>query len=56
MDELLTVEETAKILKYIPQTVKKLIKENKLKGQKVGNEYRVRREDLENFIEGKTNA
>lgn len=53
MDELLTLEEAGKILKYDSNTIRKLVKAGKLKGQRIGNEYRIKREDLEAFIEGK---
>jgi len=56
MDELLTLEEARKILKYSLSTIRMLVKTGKLKGQRIGNEYRIKKEDLEAFIEGKPNA
>jgi excisionase family DNA binding protein len=55
MQELLTLEDVAQVLKCNSQTVRKLVKSGKLKGQLIAGRYIIKREDLEAFIEGKTN-
>jgi excisionase family DNA binding protein len=47
-----TVEEVAGILKVSVQTVRKLIKEGKLKAFRVGLQLRVRKEDLDRYMGG----
>jgi excisionase family DNA binding protein len=54
MDELLTTEEVAQELKYHIETVRKWIREGKLKATRINRkEYRVRRSELEKFLEEK---
>lgn len=53
MDELenfLTVNEVAERLKVTPQYVRKLIKENKLNAERVGNQWLVKNNNLDDFI------
>ena len=51
MEELLTTEEIAKELKYHIETVRKWIREGKLKATRINRkEYRVKRSDLERFL------
>lgn len=51
MDELLTTEEIAKELKYHIETVRKWIREGKLKAMRINRkEYRVKRSELERFL------
>jgi excisionase family DNA binding protein len=47
MDEIFTVEQVADYLKVSISTVRRLIKAKKLKAYKVGNQYRIRKADLE---------
>ena len=47
---VMTVEEVAEILQVNPQTVRKLIKEGKLKSFYVGSLVRIRKEDLEEYM------
>ena len=49
-----TIEEVADILKVSTTTVRKLIKEKKLKVTRVGMQLRVRKEDLDRFLESQT--
>ena len=52
MDELLTTEEVARELKYHIVTVRKWIREGKLKATRINRkEYRIKRSDLEKFLE-----
>lgn len=46
-DEYLTTEEAAKLLKLHPDTVRRLIREGKLPGIKIGGQYRIRRRDID---------
>ena len=50
LDNLLTVQETAKHLKVTPQYTRKLIKEEKLKATRIGTQWVVKPEDLELYI------
>src|SRR5258708_5910048 len=53
-DELMTTEEIAQELKYHIETVRKWIREGKLKATRINRkEYRVRRSELERFLAGK---
>lgn len=50
MNGILTLKEAAGSLKVHPETVKKWIIAGKLKGYKLGNLYRIRREDFDEFL------
>jgi excisionase family DNA binding protein len=51
LEELLTTEEIAKELKYHIETVRKWIREGKLKATRINKkEYRVKRSELERFL------
>jgi excisionase family DNA binding protein len=49
---ILTVEEVAEILRVHRVTVGKLLAKGELKGFKVGLAWRVKRESLEEFMDG----
>lgn len=49
---LLTPEQVADNLQLHHLTVLKFIKNKKLKSIKIGRVYRIREEDLQNFLEG----
>jgi excisionase family DNA binding protein len=49
-----TVEEVAKILRVSPPTVRKLIREGQLKAVRVGVQIRIRKEDLDRFLESQS--
>jgi excisionase family DNA binding protein len=51
MDELLTPEQAAAILQLSPKTIKDWLRAGKLTGCKVGRVWRVKRADLEAFIQ-----
>jgi excisionase family DNA binding protein len=50
-DEYLTTEEAAQLLKIHRDNVRRLIREGKLPSVKVGGQYRLRRKDLEEWLE-----
>jgi excisionase family DNA binding protein len=50
-NELLTVERVAEELSVHPKTVRTWIREGKLVAVDLGKEYRVRRSDLDRFLE-----
>ncbi|HEY0071287.1 MAG TPA: helix-turn-helix domain-containing protein [Chloroflexia bacterium] len=52
--ELLTVEETASILKLSPYTIREMLNQKKLPGIKVGRQWRIREQDLLRFLESGT--
>lgn len=45
--DMLTVREVAKLLRLHPSAVYRLLRENKLRGFKVGRSWRFKRSDLE---------
>jgi excisionase family DNA binding protein len=51
MEEILTAEQVAQILQVHPFTVLKFIKQGKLKASKLGRVYRIRRSDVDNFLD-----
>lgn len=53
-DEVLTTTEAMKYVKTSRQTIIKLIRERKLKANKVGRNYRLLKKDLDNFIRGES--
>ena len=50
-DSILTVEQVAQILQVHPFTVLKFIKQGKLKAAKLGRVYRIRRSEVDKFID-----
>jgi len=48
--EVYTPEEVAEILKVNADTIRRYLREEKIKGFKIGNSWRVRAEELENFM------
>ncbi len=55
MDKLLTPEEVAEKLKISVYTVKNYLRKGIIKGIKVGDLWRVRERDLEEFIQKQLN-
>ena len=51
--DILTVEETARILKISPFTVRELLKAGELPGRKVGRQWRILQTDLQAFLSQK---
>lgn len=51
MEELLTAKEVARILRRHPYTVKRLMRQGKITAHMIGGSYRVKREDLDRYIE-----
>ncbi|WP_304944384.1 helix-turn-helix domain-containing protein [Vallitalea guaymasensis] len=50
-----TVDQVAEMLKIHPKTVRKYVREGKLRGTKVGKQWRVTGHDLSLFMEGQEN-
>lgn len=48
---LLTTEDVAGLLQLDIETVRRYIREGKLRAIKIGGQYRIRREDFEEFLE-----
>lgn len=46
----LTIEEAAELLRIHPDTVRRLIREKRLPGKKLGREWRISREMLDKFM------
>lgn len=51
-----TIEEVAKMLKVVYLTVYRWIQDGKLKAYKAGKQYRVEKEDLNNFVKNYKNT
>ncbi|MGB9663169.1 MAG: helix-turn-helix domain-containing protein [Moorellaceae bacterium] len=51
MDRLLTPEEAAEILAVSPKSVREWLRQGKLKGVKAGRLWRIRKCDLEAFLD-----
>ena len=45
-DEYFTIDELSKILKVNRRTIERLIKSNKINYIKIGNQYRIKKEDF----------
>ena len=45
-DEFYTIDETARILKLSNQTIRKMLKENKIAYIKIGRNYRISKNEL----------
>ena len=50
--QLYTVDEIAKILQAHPVTIRRYIREGKIKAQKIGKRYYVTKENLKAFVSG----
>lgn len=50
-DDLLSPEDAAKVLKVSRRTVDKFLREGSLSGSKIGRFWRIKPDDLDNFIE-----
>ncbi|WP_252187810.1 helix-turn-helix domain-containing protein [Anaeromonas frigoriresistens] len=50
-DEIMTISEVANYLKISEVTTYKFVKEGKIPGFKIGRHWRVKKEDLTEFIE-----
>ena len=48
--QYLTVEEVARLLRVSPPTVRQLIESGELKAVRVGRQFRIAREDLDDYI------
>ena len=55
MDKLLTLKETAKILRVSERTIMRYLKSGKLKASKVG-QWRIKESDLEKFLKQNSNV
>ena len=55
MDKLLTLKETAKILRVSERTIMRYLKSGKLKASKVG-QWRIKESDLEKFLKENSNV
>jgi len=51
---LYTLEQVAEILQVSTRTVRTLIKEKKLKAVRVGAQIRIRKEDLDSYLESQS--
>lgn len=51
--ELMKVIEVAEYLRIHPEVVRRWLREGKLKGYKVGKEWRISKRDIDDMIKGK---
>ena len=56
MSEIYTPNEVAKKLKVSEQTIRRYLREGKLEGFKIGNNWRIKEQSFLEFIENKTSA
>lgn len=49
-DEILTIEETASLLKVSTATIRRWIKRGRIKAFRAGREYRIRKMDIEELF------
>jgi len=54
VEELLTIDEVARILKVSIQTIRRMIDEGELKAIKIRGQWRIKREDLQDYIDRKS--
>lgn len=52
-EQYYTIEEVAKMLKVVYLTVYRWIQDDKLKAYKAGKQYRIKKLDLDKFVERK---
>ena len=50
--KLLKTEEVGKILSFSPKKIRKMIATGELPALKIGGEFRIRQEDLQNYVDG----
>lgn len=50
-NELMTIEEAAKYFRSTPATIRRLVKSSELPGIRVGRQFRIRRLDLEAWMQ-----
>ena len=55
MDKLLTLKETAKVLRVSERTIMRYLKSGKLKASRVG-QWRIKQSDLNKFLEKYSNV
>lgn len=53
LDKYYSVEETAEILQAHPDTIRRYIRQKKLRAARIGKSYRVSEKDLQSFIESR---
>ena len=53
--EVYTPSELSEILKVSEELIRKLLRRDELKGSKVGKYWRVKKEDLENYLDKNKN-
>ncbi|MHB1000418.1 MAG: helix-turn-helix domain-containing protein [Armatimonadota bacterium] len=53
MNEYLSVEEISSMLQINPKTIRRHIRDGKLKAVKVGSQWRVKREDLNSYMDSR---
>jgi len=56
MTEIYTPEEVAKKLKVSEQTIRRYLREEKIEGFKIGNNWRIKEQSFLKFIENQTSA
>ena len=52
MDDVLTTEEAAKLLKFKPATIRRMAREKKIPGNSAGRDWRFSRSALMRWVEG----
>jgi len=51
MEEMLTVNDVARILQYTPYYIRELCRSGELKAVRIGGHWRIKQEDLRAFVD-----
>ncbi len=54
-NDILTVEEAAKLLKLSTKTIYRLIEDKTLRASKLGRSWRIRKSDIDDYLDSNTN-
>lgn len=54
VEKLYTVDETAEILQVTANTVRRNIRQKRIRASKIGKSYRIKESDLQAFLDNKT--
>lgn len=55
-DEILTVSQVANYLQVCEKTILRLIKSKKITASRIGNRWRIKSSDIDNYIKNNTNS
>lgn len=53
--EILTLDQAAEYLQVVPRTIQRLIERGELKASKVGRIWRIRKQDIQDYLDNVSN-